>query len=70
MNYCKIAMQVFNKHKTDFIKLAMKREKQKQRLILKRRYNEPIPQAEIDKADLEIKHDIQKINQLIQGYLE
>lgn len=70
MNYCKLAMQVFNKHKMDFIKLAMKREKQKQRIILKRRYNEPISQEEIDKADLEIKQDIARINELIGGFLK
>jgi uncharacterized protein YdcH (DUF465 family) len=70
MNYFKLAMQVFKKHNIDFVKIAVKREKLKQKLYAKRRSNELISQDEITQLDTEIKQDIARINELIGGFLK
>ncbi len=70
MNYYKLAMTVFKKHNTDFVKLALKREKLKQKLYLKRRCNQQIPEEEIKKLSSEIKKDVSKLNNIIKEFLQ
>ena len=69
MNYYRLAMKVFKEHKSDFIKLAVKREKQKQRRYMQR-HNYDVSPEEIAKAELEIKAEMEKINKLIGGFLK
>lgn len=66
MNYYKLAMQVFNKHKSDFVRLAVKRQKLKQRLIIWKNYGTPIDSVEIISLREEIKKETEILNKLIR----
>lgn len=65
MNYYKLAMKVFNEHKSDFVKLAIRRDKLKQKLILQKMWSE-----ELMKEKAEIKKEIKRLNNLIGGLLK
>lgn len=69
MNYYKLAMQVFNKHKSDFIRLSVKRQKLKQRLILYRNYGQMPDPVEIAVLRAEIKGETERLNELIRRYI-
>ena len=62
-------MQVFNKHKSDFISLAVKRQKLKQKLILYRNYGQMPDPVEIAVLRKEIKKETERLNELIKGYI-
>lgn len=69
MNYYKLAMQVFNKHKSDFIRLAVNRQKLKQKLISYRNYGQMSDSVEIAVLRKEIKKETERLNELIRIYL-
>lgn len=62
-------MQVFNKHKLEFVSLAVKRQKLKQKLILNRNYGQQIDPVEIAVLRKEIKKETERLNELIRGYI-
>ena len=64
MNYYRLAMKVFNEHKSDFVKLAIRRDKLKQKLILQKMWSE-----ELRKEQIEIKKEIKRLNNLIKGLI-
>lgn len=70
MNYYKLAMQVFKQHGPYFVTIAQKRANLKQKLILKRRYNQPIPDEDITILETEIKKGVDRINELIGSFLK
>ena len=64
MNYYKLALKVFNEHKSDFVKLAIRRDKLKQKLILQKMWSE-----ELMKEKAEIKKEIKRLNNLIKSLI-
>lgn len=73
MNYCRVAFKVFTKHNRDFVALALKREKLKQKLIIKRRSKVEISKEEkeeINRLDKEIKAEYKRLNKLIEDILK
>lgn len=73
MNYCRVAFKVFTKHNRDFVALALKREKLKQKLIIKRRSKVEISKEEkeeIKRLDKEIKAEYKRLNKLIEDILK
>ena len=70
MNYFKLAMQVFNKHKLEFVRIAVNRQKLKQKLILYRNYGQMPDPVEIAVLRKEIKEGTERINNVIKGFLK
>jgi len=69
MNYFKLAMQVFNKHKLEFVRIAVNRQKLKQRLISYRNYGQMPDPVEIAVLRKEIKKETERLNELIRRYI-
>ena len=72
MNFYRVAMKVFREHNKEFVDIALKREKLKRRIILKRIGMEYTPEEKIIKLELEkeIKEGIEKLNKIIGEYLK
>lgn len=70
MNYCKLAFKVFNEHKLDFVRMALKRQKLKQMYILQRNYGEILDVEEVTILRNEIKKEEERLNKLIGGLLK
>ena len=69
MNYYKLAMKVFNEHKSDFVKLAIRRAKLKQKLIGYRNYGNPPDPVELAVLRKGIKKEEERLNNLIKEFL-
>lgn len=63
-------MQVFNKHKLEFVRIAVNRQKLKQKLISYRNYGQMPDPVEIAVLRKQIKEGVKNINKVIGGFLK
>lgn len=61
---------MYNKHKLDFINIAVNRQKLRQKLIMFRNYGQIPDPFEIAVLKKQIKEETERLNNLIKEYLK